>query len=111
MGAQRLRRRPVECGGVPAQDLDPAGRGADQADDAPQQDGFARPRSADDAHDLAREHVQVGAVMDHLTAEPGLEAAHPDDRLVHRRHTPRYENRIENPASATITRKIDSTTD
>src|SRR3990172_7509114 len=98
---------------------DRAGGGAVEADDRAQQNRLAAARSADDAEDLARLHVEVEAVMHDLSAELSAQAPDRDHRLRGfrgcRRHAPTYmprrENRIENRASKTITRKIDSTTD
>ncbi len=52
--------------------------------------------------------------MNRLGAEPRDEAADANDRFARRRHRAHIrsiENSTENAASATITRKIDSTTD
>ncbi len=99
---------------VAAEHLDPAGRRPVEPDDRPQQDRFPTSRPANDAKNLAAEHVEVEAVMDNFGAEPVDEAAHADDgfaRMLRHGQIPNTEKSTEKAASVTITRKIDSTTD
>ena len=110
-----------EAAGVLTQQGDPPGRRPDQADDGPQEDRFARTRTADHAHDLAGFDQEFEAVVDHLGAELSAQAAHLDGRSgvrlfvgspVRRRghQMPSIEKMMEKSASSTITRKIASTT-
>src|SRR5213078_3783272 len=85
-----------------------------QPDDRSQHHRLAGPRAADDAEHLAAPDIEVDAVVDGLLAEAVDEAAHADHEIVRRighRQICSRENRIENIASTTITRKIASTTD
>ncbi len=86
-----------------------------EADDGSQKDGFAGTRSADNAQHLAAIDVEIDVIMDHMVAEAVHEPSDADDDFVgwSVRHDQifRIENRIENPASRTMMRKIDSTTE
>src|SRR5216684_4496634 len=85
-----------------------------QTDDRAQQHRLAAARAADDSDHLAAMDIEVEAVMHRLPAEAGHQPAHPDHDVVgacRHRQILSSEKRIEKPASATITTKIDSTTD
>src|SRR5262249_10143998 len=81
-----------------------------QAEDGPQQHGFAGARAAHDAENFVLEHLHVELVVHHL----GTEAIHDAARLDHR--TPcghqmsSSRKSTANSASARMTRKIDCTT-
>ena len=64
-----------------------------EADDGAQQHRFARARSADHAHHLARHHIQIEMIVDQIAAKLVDEAAHADDRFA---HIPITEKKIEN---------------
>ena len=66
------------------------------------------PEPPDDGEDLAAPDLEIDAVVDRLRAEARDEVAHADDGFVHR---PIREKKTEKPASNTITRKIDLTTE
>ena len=70
---------------------------------------------ADHAQDLAAIDVQVDMVVQQLVAEAVDQAPDLDDGFLFApaRHVqiPMIENMMENPASSTITRKMDSTTE
>ncbi len=99
---------------IVAQDVDAARLRPVEADDGAQQHRLAAARAADDAQHLAAPDIEIEAVMHRLRAEPRHQPAHPDHDIVlvfRHRQIFRIENRIENAASATMTTKIDSTTD
>src|SRR6185369_4464882 len=77
-----------------------------QAENGPQQHGFAGARSADDAEHFALDDRHVEMVVHHLRAE----SIHDADGFDHGLHTPSSMNSTANSASARITRKIDCTT-
>ena len=85
-----------------------------EPDDGSQQHRFAAARPADHAEDLAAQHIEVEAVMHRLGSEPVDQTADLDDRLASNlghRQIFKIEKKTEKAASATITRKIDSTTE
>ena len=112
-------------------DLDLARRRGLEADDRAHQHRFAGARSADDAEDFARPHVEVEMVVDDCVAELVDEAANADrivevfgphrvgggklfgnlfvDFFAHQFH-PIDEKKTANIASSTMTRKIAATT-
>ena len=97
-----------------AEDVDAARRRSIEADDRAQQHGLAGAGAADDTQNLAAPDIEVEAIMHRLRAKPRYQPAHPnhDIVLVSDHHQIfKIENRIENAASATMTTKIDSTTD
>jgi hypothetical protein len=99
---------------IVAQHVDAARVGPLEPDYGAQQHRFAAARAADDAQHLAAPDIEIEAVVDRLRAEPRHQPAHPDDDIVgarRHRHIFSSENRIENAASATMTKKIPSTTD
>ncbi len=104
----RAARVVAEGGEILAQHLDRAAVGLLEPQDGAQQDRLAGPRAADDGDDLAAPHLEIDAVVDRLAAEARDQVAHADDGFAHR---PIREKKMEKPASKTITRKIDFTTE
>ena len=80
-----------------------------QPDDRAQQNRLAGAGAADHAQNLPTQHIKIDVVVQNVAAEPGHQPADPDGRSGVA-HIPSTENRIEKTASATMTRKIDSTT-
>src|SRR5690554_6481004 len=94
-----------------AEHLDAARIRPQEADDLLQQHRFAGARTAHDANDFPPAHIQIQAIM-HLMRAKGLgQPAHLDNGPVIACHMPTNAKNTENSASATITIKIDSTTD
>src|SRR5581483_9920337 len=99
--------------------LDAAGNRLVEPDDRAQQHRLARAGAADDAHHLAAPDIEIQMIVHDVIAEGVHQAAHldhhvaPPARLPVAAHAqiPRIENRIEKPASNTMTRKMDSTTE
>src|SRR6516162_4917096 len=94
--------------------LDLACRWPVEAHDRPQQHRFAGSGPAYDADNFTSSNIEIEIVMHRLGAEPIDEPAHADDRFARLpRHAQifRIVKTIEKAASATITKKIDSTTD
>src|ERR1700676_5603328 len=85
-----------------------------KAGERPEQNRFARPRSASDADDLAGQDVDADFLVHFLLAEAVDDASRGKERLPvllrSRAHMPSFSNRIENNASSTITTKIALTT-
>ena len=100
---------------VAAQHLDAPRHRPVKPDDGAQQHRLAGARAADDAQHLAAPHIEIETVMDDLRAERVDQTADPDDGVAVRIgcHVQIFstENTIENAASVTMTKKIDSTTD
>ena len=85
-----------------------------EPDDRPQQDRFPGTGSADDADNFTSPNIEVETVVHRFGAKPVDEPAHPDDRflrVIRRTHIARKEKTIEKAASATMTKKIASTTE
>src|SRR5690242_1335537 len=98
---------------IASEDLDLALDRPIEPDDRAQQHRLARARASDDSQNFAAPHIEIDTVMHRLGAKSIDEAPHPNDRLARLfNHTQirSMEKTIENPASATMTRKIDSTT-
>ena len=83
-----------------------------QANDRTKENGFSGTGAANDAEDLTPVYVKVEVVMQNMPTEPCEQTADSyDNGLVDRLvHIPNQEKVIENAASATMTRKMDSTT-
>src|ERR1700680_3379955 len=85
-----------------------------KAGERPEQNRFARSRSARDADDLAGQAVAVALVVCLVLGEAVDDAPRGENRLAMllrpRVHIPSFSNRIENNASSTITTKIALTT-
>jgi hypothetical protein len=108
---QRVALRLTQSPDVLPEDLDLALLRAQQPEDVAQQDRLARAGAADHPEHLARMHLEVEPVMDHLRPEAGAQPVDPHGgRLTRRDHRPSAENTIEKIASNTITRKIATTT-
>jgi len=75
-----MKRRGGQPHRILAEYLDAASGWLDEADDGPQQDRFAGPRGADDAHHLAASHLKVELVEDGLAAETDLQTRETDRR-------------------------------
>src|SRR5215472_14203094 len=100
---------------VVAEHFDAARDRAVEPDDRAQHDRLAGTRPTDDTHHLAAPHFEIDTVVDDLWTERIHHIADANDDIIAggvvHRHTFSTEKTIENAASVTITKKIDSTTD
>ena len=102
----------VEIGQVLAQHFDGAAGGLLQSDDRTQENGLTRTGASDNTENLALEHVKIEMVVQHMSTDPSDQTSHSyhNGLVADFVHIPSQEKVIENTASATMTRKMDSTT-